>query len=138
MTTMTVKELSKLYYLKKLIERDELRIIELRSRMLPGSINLDGMPRASSPSNKMEESLAAIFDIDERLKKERAEYIKEQIAIEEYIRSVDDLQIRLILSYRFVDMLTWKQIAIRIGGGNTEDSVKKMCYRFLKRSEKKS
>ena len=133
---MTVRELSKLYYLNKLIERDTLRLSELENRLQPGGMNFNGMPRNPSPKNMMEEIIPLIIEIEEQIKKEQEDYIRERMVIEDYIRSVEDYQIRLILSYRFVDLLTWNQTARMIGGGNTEDSVKKMCYRFLKKSEK--
>ena len=133
---MTVRELSKLYYLNKLIERDTLRLSELENRLQPGGMNFNGMPRNPSPKNMMEEIIPLIIEIEERIRKEQEDYIRERMVIEDYIRSVEDYQIRLILSYRFVDLLTWNQTARMIGGGNTEDGVKKMCYRFLKKSEK--
>ena len=134
---MTVRELSKLYYLNKLIERDTLRLSELHSRLQPGGMNFDGMPRNPSPKNVMEEIIPLIIEIEERIRKEQEDYIKERMEIENFIRSVEDYQIRLILSYRFVDLLTWNQTARMIGGNNTEDSVRKMCYRYLKKSEKR-
>ena len=134
---MTVRELSKLYYLNKLIERDSLRLSELENRLQPGGMNFNGMLRNPSPKNMMEEIIPLIIEIEERIRKEQEDYIRERMEIESFIRSVEDYQIRLILSYRFVDLLTWNQTARMIGGNNTEDSVKKMCYRFLKKSEKK-
>lgn len=132
---MTVRELSKLYYLKKLIERDTMRISELEARLLPGGMNLTGMPKNPSPKNTMEEVIPLLMDIKDRLRSEQAKYIQERKAIEDYINSVDDYQMRCILSCRFVDLMTWNQTALYIGGGNTENSVKKACYRFLKKSE---
>ena len=132
---MTVRELSKLYYLKKLIERDTVRLSELESRLMPGGMNLTGMPKNPSPKNMMEEIIPLLMDIKDRLRSEQAKYIQERMAIEDYINSIDDYQMRCILSCRFVDLMTWNQTALYIGGGNTEDSVKKACYRFLKKSE---
>ena len=132
---MTVRELSKLYYLKKLIERDTVRLSELESRLKPGGMNLTGMPKNPSPKNMMEEIIPLLMDIKDRLRSEQAKYIQERRDIEDYINSIDDYQMRCILSCRFVDLMTWNQTALYIGGGNTEDSVKKACYRFLKKSE---
>ena len=107
---MTVKEMSRLYCLKKLIERDEL--------IIAGETDADG---------------SAMHSVRKRLAKECAEYISERDRLERYISEIDDYLIRLIVAYRFVDLLTWWQIAQRIGGNNTEDSVKKQCYRFFKK-----
>lgn len=130
---MTIRELSKLYYLTKLIERDELRLSELEARLQPGGMNLSGMPRNPSPKNMMEEIVPLMIEIKDRIKRQQTAYIKERMVIEDYINSVDDYQIRLIMSYRFVDLMTWQQIAFRIGGNNTADSVRKACNRFLKK-----
>lgn len=134
---MTLKELSKLYYLNKLIERDTLRLQELDARLGPGSMKMNGMPRNPSPDNVFEETQMLWLEIQSRLLKEQEEYIRERILLEENLRSVEDYQVRLILTFRFVDLMTWRQIAFKIGGNNTEDSVKKIAYRFIKASQKK-
>ena len=133
---MTLRELSKLYYLNKLIERDSLRLANLESKLEPGGMNISGMPRGSSSKNIIEELVPLIVELKDRIKNEQIKYISERKNIDAYISSVDDYQMRLILSYRFIDLMTWNQIALSIGGGNTDDSVKKACYRFLNRSEK--
>lgn len=48
-----------------------------------------------------------------------------------YINGIEDSHTRRILSMRYIDGLTWKQIAKNIGGGNTEDAVRKAADRFL-------
>lgn len=131
---MTVRDLNKLYYLNKLIERDTQRLAELEARLQPGGMRLSGTPRSPSPRNLIEELVPQIIEIRNRVLREREDYIRERAAIEEYIRSVDDYHIRLILSCRFVDLMSWRRIALLLGGGNTEDSVRKMCHRFLDRS----
>lgn len=51
--------------------------------------------------------------------------------VEEFIASVDDSHMRRIINLRFIENLSWNRVADRIGGGNTEDSVKKAFYRFM-------
>ena len=51
--------------------------------------------------------------------------------VEEFIASVDDSRMRRIITLRFLENLSWNKVADRIGGGNTEDSVKKAFYRFM-------
>ena len=51
--------------------------------------------------------------------------------VEEFIASVDDSRMRRIITLRFIDNLSWNKVADRIGGNNTEDSVKKVFYRFM-------
>lgn len=51
--------------------------------------------------------------------------------VEEFIASVNDSRIRRIINLRFIENLSWNKVADRIGGGNTEDGVKKSFYRFM-------
>lgn len=47
------------------------------------------------------------------------------------IYAVKDSQVRLILLLRYVDGMSWRKIAARVGGGNTSDSVRMIHNRFL-------
>lgn len=133
---LTVRELSKLYYIRKLIQRDIDKLAELEARLQPGGMNITGMPRNPSPKNLMEEIMPLIIDARDKLNREQREYEEEQARLENFIRSVNDYQIRLILAYRFIDLMAWNQVAQKLGGNNTEDGVKKACYRYLKKTEK--
>lgn len=53
--------------------------------------------------------------------------------VEEFIASVDDSRIRRIITLRFIDNLSWNKVADRIGGNNTEDSVRKAFTRFMEK-----
>ena len=129
---MTVRELSKLYYLKKLIDRDAERLAELNAKLQPGATKLDGMPHAGIVAKSLlEEIVAQKIETEEKIKAEYTDYIVKRDEIERYIQSVEDYQIKLILTLRFVDLKSWRRIALSLGGGNTEDSVKKMCYRYV-------
>lgn len=53
--------------------------------------------------------------------------------VEEFIVSVEDSRMRRIINLRFIENLSWSEVAIHIGGGNTEDSIKKAFYRFMEK-----
>ena len=53
--------------------------------------------------------------------------------VEEFIASISDSHIRRIISLRIVDNLSWNKVAERIGGGNTEGSVKMAFQRFMEK-----
>lgn len=53
--------------------------------------------------------------------------------VEEFISSVDDSMMRRIINLRFIEKMPWGKIANKIGGGNTEDSIKKAFYRFMEK-----
>ena len=58
--------------------------------------------------------------------------IEKSNEVEEFIASVQDSRIRRIINLRFIEKLSWNRVADRIGGGNTEDSVRKTFDRFMK------
>ncbi len=53
-------------------------------------------------------------------------------AIERCVQELDDGYIRAILSLRYLEGLTWGQVAMRLGGGNSPDGVRMAARRFLK------
>lgn len=58
--------------------------------------------------------------------------ISEMIAdVEKFIKEIDDSHLRRIVTLRVVDGLSWNQVAKKMGGGNTEDGVRKTFNRFL-------
>ena len=130
---MTLQDLSQLYYLDKQIQRDEERLEQMRARLTNISPKLSGMPGKPGASDKVVDGVAEIVDLARQIEEERAGFEKEKAKLEAYLRGIEDTQIRLIFILRFVDLKTWAEVAEAIGGNNTEESVKKVCYRYLKR-----
>lgn len=52
--------------------------------------------------------------------------------VQDFIVSIDDSRMRRIITARFIDRMSWNKVADRIGGGNTEDSVRMAFERFMK------
>lgn len=129
---MTLKELSQLYYLRKEINLHERRIAEIRASLQsPTSPRLTGMPKGGH-SSPMEDGTDEIIRIEKMIHKLRKKCRKELAKLEKYIASIEDSQTRQIFILRFEHGLSWVQVANRMGGGNTDDGVKKICYRYLK------
>ena len=132
---MTLKELSQLHYLKLLISRYRDELQEIEDTLGLGAMNYDGMPRNPSPKNKIEILTARKVDIQRELERLEAEEQRIKTELEHIIGEIGDYQIRIILLRRFVDLMDWEAVADDLGGKNTGDSVKKMCYRFIKKSK---
>lgn len=49
-----------------------------------------------------------------------------------YIARIDDALTRRIFELRYIEKCSWEQVAGRIGGGNTPESVRKRHTRYLK------
>ena len=136
---MTKKELSQLYWLKLEIEEDRRRLDELEAiAASPASPRYDGMPHAPGAGDGMARMAAEIADLTAIISAKQQQCIHERNRLERYIADIPDSLTRQIFTYRFVKGLSWRQIAVRVGGGNTEDSVKKTCYRYLDRENQTS
>ncbi len=130
---MTVKELSQLYYLNLEIERDKKKLAMLESRIGVASPDLSGMPKSpNSAHSKTEELAVEIVDLQAIIAAKQIQCIHERARLERYIREIPDSFTRAIFELRFMDRLSWDQVAGRIGGGNSVGGIKKRCYRYLK------
>jgi hypothetical protein len=95
---------------------------------------ITGMPHVTGISDKVGRYVAEIADLKELLNLNLKKCFYELNRLNRYIESIDDSQMRMIMTLRYVNELSWRQIAFSIGGGNTEDSIKKLAYRYLKKN----
>jgi len=51
--------------------------------------------------------------------------------IEKFMFGLNDAMARLIIQYRIIDRLEWQDVARKLGGGNTPDSVRMQYNRFF-------
>ena len=129
---MTVKELSQLGYLAREIEMDRRRLKELEDLAASlSSPQSDGMPRAPGYGDKIARCVADIVDTQAIIAAKQQQCIYERNRLERFIAAIPDSLTRQIFTLRFVDGLSWARVALGVGGGNTEDGVKKACYRYL-------
>ena len=126
---MLKQDLKNLRYLEKEIKRLEERIEELESAVQKLTSKNDGMPRGGSLDLMKEE----LIDQKTVLEHKRWELVLLKAETERTLNELNDSLLRLILSKRYIDGKSWAAVAIEIGGGNTEESVKMMEYRFFKK-----
>ena len=69
-----------------------------------------------------------------KLKLFEEDLLEKQIEVEEYIQSIEDSRIRRIMRYRYLDNLTWQQVANRMGKGYTKDYCRIAHDRFLEKN----
>ena len=129
---MTIRDLSQLYYLNLEIEKQKQRLLELESDAFNISPQLTGMPSGSNANDKVGTYAAEIADLKELISLNIQKCWYERNRLERYIQKIDDSQIRQIMTLRFVDGLRWEQVADELKGV-TSESVKKQCYRYLRR-----
>lgn len=157
---MTLKELSQLYYLYREIEMDKERLAKMAEEInteeermrhmelmaeAPTVARLDGMPKGTGGKNQLGNAAIRILALQEHINRKKSLYsecmaaiqakqtlcITERNKLERYIAELPDSLLRLIFTYRFVEGMTWAQVSDRIGVRTTENSVRKLCYRYL-------
>ena len=135
---MTLHELSRVYYIKMLMRETEESLDDIKARIEPGIMNMSGMPHNPNVAKAIEIITPEIAKLKKQLLRETRIYGKELAELRKYIvfNTQDDYRMRTIMLYRFVHLCSWEEVAIKVGGNNTEDSVKKACYRFIKKSQK--
>lgn len=131
---MTLRELSQLYYLNREIEMDERRLLELEAKVLPGAQVITGVPHGNGVTDVVGYYAAEIADLRGIIEAKHRKCLYEQARLERYIAGIDDSLLRQIFTYRFVDGVSWGQVAARIGGGNTGDSCRMAARRFLEQN----
>ncbi len=93
-----------------------------RSIHIEGLTNIDEM----TLNRKLNDSLRKLESRYENLLQVTNETL-------DFIESIDDSHMRMIITYRIIENYSWSKVADSIGGGNTEDGVRKAFTRFMEK-----
>lgn len=129
---MTKKELSQLYYLKREIKEQQKKIKELETTATSCSSKIDGLPSGEGINDKIGNYAVQIADLKSLLDLNLKKCFYEFNRLNRYIQSVEDSQMRMILTLRYVNGLTWRQIAKSMGVAGDGSTERKKHDRFLK------
>lgn len=103
----------------------------MQSRIL-GAPQYDGMPHAPNASRTVENLSILMDKLDAEVKRlERIVKRSEESGIREWIEAIPDSRTMTIFNLRFLCGFSWSDVAWAIGGRNTEEAVKAVCYRYL-------
>ena len=111
---MTERELQGYTFIKARIEKVKNRLAELEQENGLGSVNMDGMPHGSTPGDPVARMAIARASLHEHLTRLLAELKEKEREIREYIESVENEEVKLIIEWRFIDLLDWYEIAGRL------------------------
>ena len=96
--------------------------------------NISGMPGGGRKSDKTAIAVE-IADLKNIIRNKKEMCISYYNQIMRYVAGIDDSLIRQIITYRHIDMMKWRDIAQKIGGGNSEDSLRMAYKRYLEKAE---
>lgn len=112
---MTKKELSQLYYLKKEIKEQQKRLEELETLATACTAKITGMPHGTGINDKIGKYAAQIADLKGLLGLNLKKCFYELNRINRFIESVQDSEMRMILTLRYIQNLSWQKVAFAIG-----------------------
>ena len=129
---MTLQELNRHFELREKLTEAEEMLASFQAAAFPGAQVLTGMPHTSSVSDKVGNLAAEIADLKTYITSLEKECKQARKSVTAFVESIEDDYIRRIIRLRFLYALTWKEVALITGGGNTENSVKSAFHRYMK------
>lgn len=110
-----------------ILEQDKTHATVVGSRpdLTIGPITIRGYRKGYG--NKIEELKAKKRILNQK----RKELLQTEKEAEEYIFSIQDSSVRRIMKYRYIDGLTWQQVAVKMGPKYTADGCRMTHKRFM-------
>lgn len=125
--------------LRKRIKATELQILKFADEIVADSVTLGKHGKKplgrkvirGNPSPEIEKKRAALQRYKAKLEAAEAMIGEMSEEVEEFIAKIEDSRIRRIFRYRYVDQLTWLQVALRMGKHHTAESCRNAAERYL-------
>lgn len=131
---MTKKELEQLRGINLSLERDIERLEELQSALCGSTSSISGLPHVSALQDRTGLYVSLIDELREQIVERVCESVALYVEISAFAQTVTDPVVREIITLRYLDNLSWRDIAQQLGGGNTPDSVRMLLNRYLARN----
>lgn len=125
--------------LQKRIKGTELRILELCDETVADSVTLGKHGKKplgrkvirGNPYPEIKKKRTALHRYKAQLKAAEIRIADMIVEAQQYIDEIEDSRIRRIMRYRYVDQLTWLQVAHRMGKHHTAESCRNAAERYL-------
>lgn len=88
---------------------------QMRLRAYPNAQTIDDMPKSPGNGRKVEELALVLADMAEKVEELETEVKKTQPNVLEYIHTIDEPRLRMIVSLRVLCGLTWERVSFYIG-----------------------
>lgn len=129
---MNIKELGEYLALKKEAELKREEIESVRCDIL-SCIDTAQRITTRGEASRQERRMVQLERLGRELMRDMEKCEERRRRIEKYIAAIPDSRTRSVFVLRFLRGMSWRRIARRMGGGNTSDSVKKICYRYIRK-----
>ena len=102
-----MKNLNKLYWLKKEVAQIENQIKELT---ILSAFEMSGMPSSKSVSSPVERFYDRLDKLRTKLEKAKEKVAKEMERLESYIENIEDAEIRVLARMRYLECKKWETV----------------------------
>ena len=102
-----MKNLNKLYWLKKEVAQIENQIRELT---ILSAFEMSGMPSGNTVSSPVEQFYNRLDKLRTKLEKAKEKVVVEKERLESYIENIEDAEIRVLARARYLECKTWEVI----------------------------
>ena len=121
-----IERLSQLRHLKREVDELSQRIGELEERAMGGSARPMGMLRSGRLDDRVARAAASLADLRDRMARRRLDCLEELGRLYAFIDDLPDSQLRQIFAARYIDGLSWQNVAWRIG--ETDEQVPRLLH----------
>lgn len=129
----TRKDFKQLFYIDREIEAYREEMKHLESKGAKSTQVLSDMPRGSGISRKVEDAALDAVEVDEVIAYAIKKREREKAKIMRLIDEVEESEMRLILFCRYVQCMSWRDVAKAVN--STVGAVKNKEYRFFEKNE---
>lgn len=134
---MTIKELSKYHNIKIEIRQLEETLKELESTIISSSKMTTIPSKINSNSSLTEKIGIKLSQLKSKIENKKELLIDEAHKIEDFLSSVDDDDVRIIIRERFLNGKTWEEVAKKIISDRSTPYYKLKNYLRRSNDEKK-
>ena len=118
--------------LKRDIERMEKEQISVIDSVTGGNGGIQHYKIEGYPYPEYSRKRTLLMARDNQLQVYEIKLLEITNEVERFLEKIENSRMRRMITYRFLDDLTWFQVAQRMGKHHTEESCRKAVERFLK------
>ena len=131
---MTLDELNQLRYLRKYIRHEQERLEAMRESLDVKSPIISDMPKAHTVSDRIGDTVPSLVDKAVTIQENIIRCTEIEQKLTRFIERVPNFKIRIMMQLRFVDGMSWNEVADYVDNGNgkcTGDSVRMAITTYL-------
>lgn len=125
---MTIEEINSIYYINKEIAKLQEELYMLKNKNFFKSNNLTGMPKGNIEADVFVDYAEDVRTLESMLQYTLKKLQVERKKIEDFLNTVEDAELRLIIRLRAVNNMKWEEIGEELGMDRRTASRKFLNY----------